>query len=453
MTDTAAPAFSKSEMMIVAAARELAGQHVCFVGVGLPNIAVNLAKRTVAPDLELVYEAGVFGARPARLPLSIGDPTIVTGATAVVSMFELFAFYLQRGLIDVGFLGRGPDRPLRQHQHDGHRRLRRAEDPAAGLRRRLRDRDQRAPGVRDHAPVDPLVRRADRLPDLARQPRRGGERRADPPGRRLERARAVGGGHGPRHLALRRDGRDAPGLAAPGRDARGGPRDDRLGAEGQPTTSRRRPPRPRRSCASSARSSIRRASTRSSRAGPAPSGRGRRARWGAASGDGASAARAPAAGPRGPGTARCGRRARTRCRGTAARPRRGRGCRRGPCPRARPRRPTRSGRPGRPSTRGTTPRRPSRARARRAPGPAARAARGPGRRGRGTARRAGAASPGRSPRRRAAPRRAATRGRTPAPSRTRTPRDRSVARSSFMPDAARSRADPRARAPPATATS
>jgi glutaconate CoA-transferase subunit B len=98
-------AFSKSEMMIVAAARELAGQRVCFVGVGLPNIAVNLAKRTVAPDLELVYEAGVFGARPARLPLSIGDPTIVTGATAAVSMFELFAFYLQGGLVDVGFLG------------------------------------------------------------------------------------------------------------------------------------------------------------------------------------------------------------------------------------------------------------------------------------------------------------------------------------------------------------
>jgi glutaconate CoA-transferase subunit B len=96
---------SRAEMMIVAAARELAGQRVCFVGVGLPNIAVNLAKRTVAPDMELVYEAGVFGARPARLPLSIGDPTIVTGATAVTSMFELFAFYLQGGLIDVGFLG------------------------------------------------------------------------------------------------------------------------------------------------------------------------------------------------------------------------------------------------------------------------------------------------------------------------------------------------------------
>ena len=101
----AAAAFTRSEMMIVAAARELVGQHVCFVGVGLPNIAVNLAQRTVAPSLQLVYESGVFGARPARLPLSIGDPTIVTGATAVTSMLELFGYYLQRGLVDVGFLG------------------------------------------------------------------------------------------------------------------------------------------------------------------------------------------------------------------------------------------------------------------------------------------------------------------------------------------------------------
>lgn len=106
MSNTAAePAFSATEMMIVAAARELAGQRVCFVGVGLPNIAVNLAQRSVAPGLHLVYESGVFGARPARLPMSIGDPTIVTGATAVTSMFDLFAFYLQGGLIDVGFLG------------------------------------------------------------------------------------------------------------------------------------------------------------------------------------------------------------------------------------------------------------------------------------------------------------------------------------------------------------
>jgi glutaconate CoA-transferase subunit A len=104
-TGASPAAFSKSEMMIVAAARELAGQRVCFVGVGLPNIAVNLARLTCAPTLELVYESGAFGAKPARLPLSIGDPTIVTGATAAVSMFELFSFYLQGGRVDVGFLG------------------------------------------------------------------------------------------------------------------------------------------------------------------------------------------------------------------------------------------------------------------------------------------------------------------------------------------------------------
>jgi glutaconate CoA-transferase subunit B len=96
--------WSAAEMMIVVSARQLAGERVCFVGVGPPNIACNLAKRTVAPDLQLVYEAGVYGAAPARLPLSIGDPTLVTGSLAVTSMFDLFSFYLQRGLIDVGFL-------------------------------------------------------------------------------------------------------------------------------------------------------------------------------------------------------------------------------------------------------------------------------------------------------------------------------------------------------------
>jgi glutaconate CoA-transferase subunit B len=97
--------YSKSEIMIAASARGLAGATNCFVGVGLPNIVCNLAQRTVARDLQLVYESGVFGARPERLPLSIGDPTLATGATAITSMFELFAFYLQAGLIDVAFLG------------------------------------------------------------------------------------------------------------------------------------------------------------------------------------------------------------------------------------------------------------------------------------------------------------------------------------------------------------
>jgi glutaconate CoA-transferase, subunit B len=97
--------YTKNELMIAASARLLAGVENCFVGVGLPNIVCNLAQRTVAPELQLVYESGVYGARPERLPLSIGDPTLVTGSTAVTSMFELFAFYLQGGLIDVGFLG------------------------------------------------------------------------------------------------------------------------------------------------------------------------------------------------------------------------------------------------------------------------------------------------------------------------------------------------------------
>lgn len=97
--------YSKSELMIAASARLLGGVSNCFVGVGLPNIVCNLAQRTVAPRLQLVYESGAYGARPERLPLSIGDPTLATGSTAVTSMFELFAFYLQAGLIDVAFLG------------------------------------------------------------------------------------------------------------------------------------------------------------------------------------------------------------------------------------------------------------------------------------------------------------------------------------------------------------
>jgi glutaconate CoA-transferase subunit B len=91
--------------MIVNAARLLRDGDVVFVGVGQPNLACNLAKRTHAPGLVMIYEAGVIGAEPARLPLSIGDPTLVSGALSVVSMYDIFANYLQRGNVDVGFLG------------------------------------------------------------------------------------------------------------------------------------------------------------------------------------------------------------------------------------------------------------------------------------------------------------------------------------------------------------
>ena len=97
--------YTASELMVVHAARLLRDRDVVFVGVGTPNLACNLARRTHAPDLLMIYEAGVVGARPARLPLSIGDPTLVSGAALVCSMYEIFTLYLQRGNVDVGFLG------------------------------------------------------------------------------------------------------------------------------------------------------------------------------------------------------------------------------------------------------------------------------------------------------------------------------------------------------------
>jgi glutaconate CoA-transferase subunit B len=97
--------YSSSELLTINAARLLRDGDVVFVGVGLPNLACNLALCTHAPNLQMIYEAGVIGAIPARLPLSIGDPTLVSGALSVCSMFDIFAFYLQRGNVDVGFLG------------------------------------------------------------------------------------------------------------------------------------------------------------------------------------------------------------------------------------------------------------------------------------------------------------------------------------------------------------
>lgn len=97
--------YTSSELLTINAARLLRDGDVVFVGVGLPNLACNLARHTHAPNLVMIYEAGVIGAQPARLPLSIGDPTLVSGATSVCSMYDIFAFYLQRGNVDVGFLG------------------------------------------------------------------------------------------------------------------------------------------------------------------------------------------------------------------------------------------------------------------------------------------------------------------------------------------------------------
>jgi glutaconate CoA-transferase, subunit B len=99
------PNHTPAEVMIVNASRMLKDGDVVFVGVGQPNLACNLAKRTHAPNLVMIYEAGVIGAEPTRLPLSIGDPTLVSGALSIVSMYDIFSTYLQKGNVDVGFLG------------------------------------------------------------------------------------------------------------------------------------------------------------------------------------------------------------------------------------------------------------------------------------------------------------------------------------------------------------
>ncbi|GAA4615818.1 CoA-transferase subunit beta [Saccharopolyspora hordei] len=97
--------YTADEMMTVGAARSLRDEAVCFVGIGLPSTAANLARRTHAPGLVLVYESGTLGAKPDRLPLSIGDGVLADTADSVVSVPEIFNYWLQPGRIDIGFLG------------------------------------------------------------------------------------------------------------------------------------------------------------------------------------------------------------------------------------------------------------------------------------------------------------------------------------------------------------
>ncbi|HET6662776.1 MAG TPA: CoA-transferase [Acidimicrobiales bacterium] len=97
--------WTADEMMTVAAARHLADGEVCFVGIGMPSRAANLARRTHAPGLVLVYESGTIGSKPRAVPLSIGDGELAETADAVVSVPEIFNYWLQPGRIDVGFLG------------------------------------------------------------------------------------------------------------------------------------------------------------------------------------------------------------------------------------------------------------------------------------------------------------------------------------------------------------
>src|SRR5512138_1612338 len=97
--------YSTAEMMAVAAARVLTNDDICFVGIGTPSLACNLARLTHAPDITLIYESGTIGTRPDVLPLSIGDPELCETARTTVSVPEMFQYWLQGGRISVGFLG------------------------------------------------------------------------------------------------------------------------------------------------------------------------------------------------------------------------------------------------------------------------------------------------------------------------------------------------------------
>jgi glutaconate CoA-transferase subunit B len=97
--------YTPDELMTVAAARSVGSDDVCFVGIGLPSAACNLARLTHAPGITLIYESGTIGARPSVLPLSIGDGELCATALATVSVPEFFRYWLQSGRITVGFLG------------------------------------------------------------------------------------------------------------------------------------------------------------------------------------------------------------------------------------------------------------------------------------------------------------------------------------------------------------
>jgi glutaconate CoA-transferase subunit B len=97
--------YTADEMMAVESSRRLDDGTVCFVGIGLPSVAANLARRTHAPGCVLIYESGTIGAKPEELPLSIGDGELAETADAVVPVPEMFAYWVQGGRVDVGFLG------------------------------------------------------------------------------------------------------------------------------------------------------------------------------------------------------------------------------------------------------------------------------------------------------------------------------------------------------------
>src|ERR1700720_4462456 len=156
--------YNPTEMMTIAAARTLRDSDICFVGIGMPSAACNLARLTHAPGITLIYESGTIATKPDVLPLSIGDGELCDTALTTVSVPEMFRYWLQGERFTVG----RPDRSFRQSQYDCGGLLRQAEDPAPRRRRRAGDIQRLRRNLHHHAPGAPQLRAAARLRHIVR---------------------------------------------------------------------------------------------------------------------------------------------------------------------------------------------------------------------------------------------------------------------------------------------
>ena len=207
--------YTRDEMMTVAAARLLRDGQVCFVGIGLPSAACNLARLTHAPNLVLIYESGTIGTRPTVLPLSIGDGELAETATCVIPLPDIFSDYLQAGRIDVGFLGAAQIDKFGNLNSTviGPYEKPKTRLPGAGGATEIAAHAREVFIVMKASPRQ--LREKDRLPDERRPLSR-------PRGERRARQRPLGSGHRRRHLETARGIRRIRAFRGLSRNPRGG---------------------------------------------------------------------------------------------------------------------------------------------------------------------------------------------------------------------------------------
>ena len=189
--------FTPTEMMTIAAARALSNDDVCFVGIGAPSAACNVARLTHAPDITLIYESGTIGTAPDVLPLSIGDGELCETALTTVSVPEMFRYWLQGGRISIGFLGAAQLDRFGNINTTVIGDYATPEGAAAGRRRCAGDRHLLRRDLHHAQAGAALDGRKDRLLHLLR-PRRG--RRSSPAPRHHHQGTDTAD-HRPRHLA------------------------------------------------------------------------------------------------------------------------------------------------------------------------------------------------------------------------------------------------------------